>query len=115
MKKLVVTILSAIMAVCLMGCGGRPAHMDETTYKLGCKALETMDAYNNMEISKEEAYKTLDEIDSKLNDRTFSEEEDSEEIRNGLVEAYVLGYKISMTSGSGLYEEADKLREALNK
>ena len=40
------------MALALTACNGKPKYMDDTTYNLGIKALETMDAYNNMEVDK---------------------------------------------------------------
>lgn len=115
MKQFRIFLIVAIMALALTACNGKPKYVDDTTYKLGIKALETMDAYNNMEVDKDEAYKTLDEIYNRLDDITFSEKESSEEIKNGLVKAYVLNYQVAMTSGNGLFEAADKLRETLNK
>lgn len=115
MKNLIVTLLSAMMIVCLVGCGGKPSNMDETTYKLGCKALETMEACNNMEISEDEARDILDGIYTRLKDMEYSENESSEELKNMIVRDSALAYQIHLTSGSGMQEDTQKLKKALNK
>lgn len=99
----------------LSACSSRPKYMDETTYKLGTKALEIMDQYNNAELTEDEARKQLDEIYSRLSVRTFSDDESSQEVQNESVKASVLGYEITMSSKGNIYEEADSLREKLNK
>ena len=104
-----------ILAACLMACSNTPKYMDDTTYKLGCKALEIMDAYNMAEITEDDAREQLDEIYNRLNGREFDDDHFSEEIRNGSVVVNIMGYKADMSAGNDLFESADKLRETLGK
>lgn len=105
----------AIMAVCLIGCKGRPKNMDERTYNLGVKALEIMDAYNNMEISEEEAHDQLYEIHDRLKSFEYSKEELYTSIQNEAVYVDVFSYIIDMSADKDLFKSADKLRKTLNK
>ena len=115
MKHLKSIVALTVLAACLIGCGGKPSKMDDNTYNLGCKALEIMEDYNKMEISNDEAYDQLDEIYNRLSDIEYDEDHFSEELQNGLVKAYVLSYKVDMTSEKGLFEDTDNLRKTLNK
>lgn len=115
MKNLIATLLSVMMIVCLVGCGGKPSHMDDNTYKLGCKALEIMEAYNDMEIGKDEAENQLEEIYDRLSSKEYDEDHSSESIWNSNVNAYVLGAQIGMTSGKDITDEITKLKKMLNK
>lgn len=104
-----------ILAACLMACSNRPKYMDDTTYKLGCKALEVMDAYNMAEISKDDAREQLDEIFNRLNEREFDDDHFSQDIQNGTVVASIMLYEADMAAGNDLIGDADKLREKLGK
>ena len=89
--------------------------MDENTYKLGVKALETMDAYNNAELDEDEAREKLDAIYNRLNERTFNDDEFSQELQNGEVVASFLYYDFTMSSGGDLIDRADSLSKKVNK
>jgi hypothetical protein len=107
-------VVMALMA-CLIGCGGKPSGMDDNTYKLGCKALEIMDDYNSMEISKDDAYDQLGDIYDRLDSREYDEDQQSESIQNDSIRSSVLGFQIGMNGNSDLVEEANNLRNKLNK
>lgn len=99
----------------LSACSSRPKYMDETTYKLGSKALEIMDNYNNAEITEDEAKEQLDGIYDRLKARKFSDDEESQELQNELVLSTILHYEITLATKEHIYEVADSLREYLNK
>lgn len=114
MNRLKTIILLSVIAALLVACG-KPSGMDDTTYKLGVKALEVMDAYNCADITADEANEKLQGIYERLNARNFSDDELTQEIQNQSIIASVLGYQITMSSGGDLVADADSLRKKLNK
>lgn len=115
MKKTKSIIAIFLILFLLSACSSRPKNMDETTYKLGTKALEIMDNYNNAEITEDEAKEQLDGIYDRLKARKFTDDEESQELQNELVLSTILHYKITLATKEHIYEVADSLREYLNK
>ena len=114
MDKIKIAFLIAVIAVLLTACG-KPSGMDDTTYKLGVKALEVMDAYNCADLTADEANEKLQGIYDRLSSRQFGDDELTQDIQNGSVVVSILSYQITMSSGGDLTEEANALRKKLNK
>lgn len=119
MKKLQKVIFIVVMMTFLAaGCGKKESAdlMDDHTYTLGCKVLEVMDSYNNMEIEKEEAKDKLDDIYNRLKNIEYSDDELTKSVENDMIKAKILLYEAHMQSGKeDLFKDADELRDELGK
>lgn len=113
-KKTIIAVLLSSMMLTFSACGNSiPEGMSEEVYDYGVKALNVMDKYNDMEISKDDAYSRLDAIYDKLdsldNGDTF--------VYAGNVQTDILTFKAALTIGKNsskdTYEAADELRETL--
>lgn len=116
-KGLLVFITILITAAMLVACGSsKPKNMTQKTYDNGCRALEIMDKYNNMEISAEDAEDRLRNIQSSLITERETLTVLLEHTNNLLVESDIFLFITAMhgTTGS-TYDNADELREKLGK
>ncbi len=68
MKKVISILLIIVMFASFVGCDSIPEGMPEHTYKIGVKALEVTDKYLDLEISREEAEKEMDELYERISD-----------------------------------------------
>lgn len=110
-----VTILSA--AIILVACGSsKPKTMSQETYDNGCRALEVMEKYNDMEVSAEDAEERLDSIDSSMEKETFAEGELIAETDNLLIRMDIHSFIYALHGMTGsTYDAEDELRERLGK
>lgn len=119
MKKGLLVFVTILFTVTILtACGSsKPKNMTQTTYDIGCKALELMDKYNSADITAEEAEIRLKSLMNDLDDEQFTEEELLESSNNTLVNTNIFLF-ISALSQNGItstYSEADDLRELLGK
>ncbi len=117
MKKILGIVTALTLAIVMVACGSsKPKTMSQDTYENGCRALEVMEKYNDMEISADEAEERLESIDSSLEKETFTTDELLAETDNLLIslEIHSFIYALHGTTGS-TYDSEDELREKLGK
>ena len=66
MKQVLSIFLIILTLTSFVGCNSIPEGMPEYTYKIGTKALEITDQYLDLEISKDEAKKEINELSDRL-------------------------------------------------
>lgn len=115
MRK-VASLLCALLCVgALVGCSGKPRNMSEEVYELGCKALDTVDAFLDADISASSAESTLDLINTQL--EGFEHEDELYEINAMLISTHVsaLSFNIPYRDRQTVVDTRNSLAEELNK
>lgn len=115
MKKGLFIFVTLLLTVAMLTACGRPRNMTKDTYDNGCRALEVMDKYNDMEVSADDAKDRLESLRSSM----LKERETLvgfEETNNLLVDTDLLLFTLALGGTSGnTYEIADDLRHLLGK
>ena len=113
-KKIIIAVLLSSMMLTFSACGNSiPEGMSEEVYDYGVKALNVMDKYNDMEISKDDADSRLDAIYDKLD--SLDSGDTSVDVLS--ISSSILTFQAALTIGKNsskdTYEVADELRETL--
>lgn len=114
MKKLAMLLGALLCVGALAGCGnGIPDDMSKDAYDLGCKALETVDAFLDADISAQSAKSKLDLIDTQMEDFDFNGEYFMDAILRGYVSP--LSYYVGRGDRKELLQKRNSLAEKLGK
>lgn len=116
-KRIIGIVIILTAAIILVACGSsKPKGMTQKTYDNGCRALEIMEKYNDMEISAEDAETRLEGIMDSLEDEYPTLLDVLESSSNLLVKLDISFFVTALhgTAGS-TYDQEDALREKLGK
>ena len=89
MKRLALLVLAFILLGSLAGCNSRPNNISEQHYSYGKKAIEIADKYIDYEINAEEAYKQIQELQSRSEELPEIKIEDKNYVYNSAIEIEV--------------------------
>lgn len=117
MKKIFCLLPILITAMVISACGSKiPSGMTQQTYDNGCRALEIMEKYNDVEISAEEAETRLKSIQSSL-ESEYTTLMDTLESGNNLIVKLNVSFFITALHGTAgnTYSLEDDMRDILEK
>ena len=117
MKRLALLVLAFILLGSLVGCNSKPSNISEQHYSYGKKAIEIADKYIDYEINAEEAYKQIQELQSRSEELPETKVGDSDHGRNfGIeIEVSVLSSSLSRAKWNPSQDNFQSVVEARNK
>ena len=115
MKRSIAVILTLVMCLSLIGCGGVPAGMSKSAYEIGVKALKITDQYIDADISADEAHAKLSDLSDRIDSLPYS----TENIKDRMVGIYIdsISYELIrfQMDYSSIVEDRDKLANVLGR
>lgn len=89
MKRFSLLFIAIILFGSLAGCNSKPSNISEQHYSYGKKAIEIADKYIDYEINAEEAYKQIQELESRSEELPETKTGDSDHVYNFAIEIEV--------------------------
>ena len=109
-KRHVIALLFCTLMLTACG-GGKPRYMDNQTYELAKRAVETMQDYLNTELSAQEAYNKMDSIHNRLSELEISTYKANHYNEMLTIQTSGIRALLAMDDANRVYEEMKEMKE----